>query len=224
MGGRPEDRAGPAVAAFDFDGTLTHRDSLLEFLVSVRGAVTTARAVIAESPRFALVLLGRSPRDEAKEALLSRLLSGADARQVSESGQAFGERLVSRRLRPAMRHRLDWHRRAGHQVVIVSASPALYVEAAGRRLGVDAVLATELEVGADGRLTGKLSGANVRGDEKVTRLKAWLEASSPSSGDEGPRRLWAYGDSKGDAEMLAMADVAVWVGWRKRWSAGRSRR
>jgi HAD superfamily hydrolase (TIGR01490 family) len=207
--GRPAE--GPAVAAFDFDGTLTRRDSLLPFLVSVRGAAATARAVVAESPLFGRVLLGRASRDEAKEALLTRLLAGADLQQLSESGQAFADRLVTREIRPAMRRRLDWHRRAGHRVVIVSASPTLYLDAAGRGLGVDAVLATELEVGAEGRLTGRLAGRNCRGDEKARRLRAWLDGS----GHEPSSPVWAYGDSQGDTEMLALADVAVWVGWRR---------
>jgi HAD superfamily hydrolase (TIGR01490 family) len=199
------------VAAFDFDGTLTRRDSLLPFLVFVRGLATTARAVVAESPRLGRVLLGRTSRDEAKEALLVRLLSGAEPQQLSESGRAFGERLVTRRLRPAMRRRLDWHRASGHRVVIVSASPALYLDEAGRRLGVDAVLATELELGADGRLTGRLAGRNCRGEEKAKRLRIWIDGSDHEPSGE----LWAYGDSRGDAEMLALADVAVWVGWRR---------
>jgi len=213
---RPEEAAGPAVATFDFDGTLSRRDSLLPFLVFVRGAAATARAVVAEGPRFGRVLLGTASRDEAKEALLTRLLSGAEAGQLTESGRAFAERLVARGLRPAMRHRLQWHRQAGHRVVIVSASPTIYLATAGARLGVDAVLATELEVDADGRLTGKLAGRNCRGDEKANRLRAWLDASAPER-SERPPRLWAYGDSRGDAEMLALADVAVWVGWRRYW-------
>jgi phosphatidylglycerophosphatase C len=211
-GGRPEQTAGQSVAVFDFDGTLTRRDSLLPFLVFVRGAVATARAVIAESPRFGLVLLGRASRDDAKEALLTRLLSGADARELNGYAQEFAERLVRAGLRPSMRRRLEWHRRAGHRIVIASASPTLYLNIAGGRLGVDGVLATELEVDDDGRLTGKLSGDNCRGPEKVVRLRTWLEGSLA----EQPAQLWAYGDSVGDAELLAEADVAVWVGWRRR--------
>lgn len=214
------DGAGPTVAAFDFDGTLTRRDSLLPFLVFVCGAGATARALVAEAYRFARVLLGRESRDEAKEALLTRLLSGVDARPLRESGELFAGRLVNRELRPEMRRRLEWHRRAGHRVVIVSASPTIYLETVGRLLGVDAVLATELEVGPDGRLTGKLLGQNCRGEEKAIRLRAWLDTENHRTAGQGnpPRQVWAYGDSPGDSEMLALADNAVWVGWRRRFS------
>jgi phosphatidylglycerophosphatase C len=206
--------AGPTVAAFDFDGTLTRRDSLLPFLAFVCGARATAQALAAEAQRFGGVLVGASSRDEAQEAPQTRLLSGADARPLQEAGELFADRLVNRELRPAMRQRLEWHRRAGHRLVIVSASPTIYLETAGRLLGVDAVLATQLQVDTDGRLTGKLSGRNCRGDEKANLLEAWLDGSGQELRGR-PRQLWAYGDSRGDAAMLALADVAVWVGRRR---------
>ncbi len=90
--------------------------------------------------------------------------------------------------------------------MLVSASPELYVTPIGRRLGFDAVLATRLEVDADGRLTGRLLGANCRGPEKVVRLREWRR--------EGLAMAYAYGDSAGDREMLDLAVTAVRVGRR----------
>ncbi|HKA92353.1 MAG TPA: haloacid dehalogenase-like hydrolase, partial [Acidimicrobiia bacterium] len=81
-----------------------------------------------------------------------------------------------------------------------------YLDPIAAELGVSAVLATELAVGEDGRLTGELAGPNVRGAEKVRRLDAWL-------GDR-PAVVWAYGDSSGDNELLSRADHAVTVGGR----------
>ncbi len=69
------------------------------------------------------------------------------------------------------------------------------------------MLATQLEVAGDGRLTGRLQGANVRGPEKKARVEAWI---AQRLGDR-PFRLWAYGDSAGDRELLAMADHPVRV-------------
>jgi phosphatidylglycerophosphatase C len=105
-----------------------------------------------------------------------------------------------------VRDRVDWHRGEGHELVLVSASPELYVTPIGRRLGFDTVLATRLEVGADGRLTGRLLGPNCRGPEKVVRLREWR--------GEGMALAYAYGDSAGDREMLDLAVTAVRVGRR----------
>ena len=91
--------------------------------------------------------------------------------------------------------------------MIVSASFELYVEPLGSLLGVDGVLATRLVTDA-GRFTGDLDGPNCRGPEKVQRLHAWLDQHH---GGRAAVELVAYGDSPGDRELLADADVAHWV-------------
>jgi phosphatidylglycerophosphatase C len=108
------------------------------------------------------------------------------------------------RIRPDMADRVAWHRRSGHELVLVSASLTAYLEPFARHLGLDQVIATQLEVGPDGVLTGRLAGPNVRGAEKAIRLRRWL--------GEDPVEIWAYGDSAGDREMLQMADHPTLVG------------
>lgn len=193
----------PVVVAFDLDGTLTRRDTLLPFLAATAGRARTARAMFALSLQTALVLAGRGSRDAAKERLLMRLLAGLRPEDLEATARAFVERLVERGLRPWAAARLQWHREHGHEVVIVTASPEIYVAELARRLGAAAVLGTRLEVDDAGRLTGRLMGANCRGAEKVARLRAWLGTRDVV--------LIAYGDSKGDRELLARADVGLRV-------------
>jgi phosphatidylglycerophosphatase C len=135
---------------------------------------------------------------------------------VADVARHFARRHLAATVRPDVRGRLDWHRNRGDRTVIVSASPELYVAEAGRLLGVDEVIATRLEVGPDGRLTGRYEGANCRGEEKIRRLREWLGAEwlgAEGMGAGGPAgRLWAYGNSRGDLRMLAAADVGVNVG------------
>jgi phosphatidylglycerophosphatase C len=190
------------VAAFDLDRTLTRRDTLAPFLLRATGRTATGRAVLTLSLKLALGLTGDSRRDAAKEALLVRLLAGRDLATLSAVAEAFAREVIASHLRPDTLAWLEWHRTQGHHVVIVSASPELYVAPLGRRLGVD-VLATRLEVGSDGRLTGRLAGRNCRGAEKALRLREHLGAA--------PVTLYAYGDSRGDRELLAMAQTAVRV-------------
>ena len=104
---------------------------------------------------------------------------------------------------------LDAHLQAGDQVVIVSASYAIYVEPLAVLLGANQALATRLAVGADGRLTGELDGPNCRGPEKIRRLHDWLDSTH---GGRAMVDLIAYGDSPGDRELLADADERHWIG------------
>lgn len=201
------------VAAFDFDGTMVSGDSLGPFLARLHGRHGAARLIAAAGPGM-LAAYRSAGRDGAKAVLLRRAMAGQPAARVAAEGAEYGLALASR-LRPAMARRLEWHRRSGHRLVLVSASLAAYLEPFGRAVGLDLVIATRLEEAADGRLTGRLFGANVRGPEKAARLTEAL------SGEEV--ELWAYGDSPGDREMLAMADHPLLVGRGRPLMVGRGR-
>jgi phosphatidylglycerophosphatase C len=189
------------VAAFDFDGTLCPGDSLVPFLRRWCGDRALAVALGRTWRHLARLPRGGEFRDRAKEALLAELIPGRPVATAEELARQYAGDL-QRRLRADVLARLGWHQSEGHRVVIVSASPALYLQPLGDRLGVDAVLATRL-VAVDGVFTGALDGANCRGVEKERRLRGYLGPA--------PVRLWAYGDSAGDDELLAMADVGVRV-------------
>ena len=131
-----------------------------------------------------------------------------------------------RRNRTKVRARLDWHRRQGHRVVVVSASPEYYIQAAAAELGADGVVATRLEVDRNGKLTGHFAGGNCRGAQKRDRLLQWMVTSSerrrsgegtfigvlPEAHDPVQPYLWAYGNSAGDLQMLEVADIGVDAG------------
>jgi phosphatidylglycerophosphatase C len=198
----------PDVAAFDFDGTLTQGGSVFDFLSAVSGRHSVVLASVALSPRLVhAALAGGTVADQTKEQLFERVLAGVDLDRATRVGSEFARRHLDRHLRPEMQSRLDWHRGRGDRVVIVSASPELYVRPAGHLLGVDGVIATRLAVSDTGTLTGRYEGPNCRGEEKLKRLRQWIEESG-----EPPDRLWAYGNSRGDLRMLRAADVGVNVG------------
>lgn len=181
------------VAAFDFDGTLTRRDSVLPFLASVAGWPAVARALGPEARTL------RADRDVAKERVLVRVLGGRPHDELAAAGSAFAETL---RVTDEMQRRVEWHRREGHEIVIVSASLDLYLRDVARRIGIAHVLCTTVEA-RDGICTGQLVEGNCRGPAKAARLTTFLQGDTV--------RLWAYGDSRGDDEMLALADHPVRV-------------
>ena len=189
------------VAAFDFDGTLTRRDSLLPFLLRTRGRSRTLLAVGALLPRFLSLAVGRGDRDGTKAALFERLLTGVPFDDLARAGAAYGEELAERKISPQARERVAWHRARGHEVVIVSASLDVYLGTVAHALDIERAICTRLEVGTDGRCTGRMDRGNCRGPAKAVRLRDHLGGV--------PTELWAYGDSAGDNEMFAMADHVV---------------
>lgn len=199
------DRRPRGVAAFDFDGTLVRGDSLPRYLAQLLGGRRFARTLASSGPSM-LRRYCESGRDGSKSALLARAVAGVDAEAAAETGEAFGRALVDE-VRPDMLSSLAWHRSQNHQRILVSASLAVYLEPFGRLIGFDEVIATRLEVGADGCLTGRIDGQNVRAAQKAIRL---AEVLGPD-----PFEMWAYGDSTGDREMLAMADHPVWARSRR---------
>jgi phosphatidylglycerophosphatase C len=191
------------IAAFDVDGTLTRRDCVLPFLARVTGRARLGAALVRHGASLVAAARDRERRDDVKRALTA-VLGGRSLADVATAGELFAEEIATRRLRADVRDRLAWHRDMGHDVVLVTASYAVYAEPLGRHLGAAAVVATELDVDAHGVLTGRLAGENCRGAEKVRRLAARY-------GD--PLELgWAYGDSQDDLPMLACARRSVRVG------------
>lgn len=191
------------VAAFDFDGTLTRRDTLLPFLRFLCGA----RAVTQTMARHSLVLsvaiaLDRhEQRSGVKEKVLRDLLTGHDYDEVKAAGERFARELSeASRLRGDMVSRWRWHAERGHEIVVVSASLEAYITPFAEQLGGASVLATRLFADEHGVLTGDFDGFNCRGAEKVRRLREW--------GLRPDAELWAYGNSSGDRELLTAAHVA----------------
>lgn len=200
----PED-ACVVVAAFDVDGTLTKRDCVVPFLVRIAGWPRVLAASLRHPLLLAATSIGRGDRDRLKELVVGRLVRGRDRASLDAAGRAFAREVASGWLRPDTLARLRWHRDHGHQVVLVSASLRAYLEPLAAEVlgGVDAVLCTDVETAEDGTCTGRLQGGNCRGPEKSRRLSGWIGGRSAE--------VWAYGDSSGDTELLAMAHHPVRV-------------
>jgi phosphatidylglycerophosphatase C len=205
--------ARPTVAAFDFDGTITRGGSTLPFLIRARGLLPVLWAVGRTLPLIVKAgIFSGTAADEAKERLFILLLADYPLERIERAGAAFAEQHLRRRLRPDVRARLDWHQQQGHRVVVVSASLEHYVEPAGRRLGVDGVLATRLAVGGAGLLTGRFDGKNCRGAEKYARVVGWMRMQGMAGAGPAQPVLWAYGNSRGDTWLLNSADHGVDAG------------
>lgn len=195
--------ARPGLAAFDFDGTLAKGDSLLPFLLRLIGGRRVAGTLLAHAGPLGMMSLGRGNRDKLKERFIAHALAGHPADEVHAIGKEFAAQLLRTRMFPTMLERVEWHRNKGHDLVLVSASLDVYLQPLADALGFDGICTTTLEI-LDGKATGQLIGVNVRAAEKVRRVEEYLGTG------ERPE-LWAYGNSSGDHQLLAMADHAYYV-------------
>ncbi len=131
---------GRLVAAFDFDGTITYRDTLVPFLRGVAGLPRFTGAFLAGLPALAT----GDRRAAYKAAVLRRVLAGRRADDLHATAARYGERLPEQ-FRPEIVERIRWHQDEGHEVVIVSASLRAYLDPVVDHLGLDGVCAVELE-------------------------------------------------------------------------------
>lgn len=192
------DPVGPeALAAFDFDGTLTVRDSFMAFIAWRAGPMRYALGLMRLAPAALAYLLHRD-RGRLKVAAVREFLKGAPRARLEEQAKAFAESAAQGLFRPdALATWWRW-RAKGARRVIVTASPEILVAPFARGLGADVLIGTRLAFDERDRVAGGFEGANCRGPEKVARLKAVF-------GDD-VRLAAAYGDTGGDREMLAIAD------------------
>lgn len=194
----------PVVAVFDFDGTLTYRDTLVPFLFFLEGKnLSTLGKFLREIPCFIRYVFGKASRQETKECVLTRFLSERAAAEVRQQAEIFARGPLNAHVRPEARERLRWHQSQGHRCVLISANLDLFLEPWAKEAKFDDCLTSLCEVTKDGLLTGRLQGLNCWGAEKARRLNALL----------GPREnyvLHVYGDSRGDQEILEMADYSYY--------------
>ena len=194
-----------SLALFDFDGTLTRKDSLPDFIRYAVGMSRMALGAVILAP----VLCGYAARvidnGRAKEQVLGHFFSGRKMSDLEAIGENYATTRIPKLLRAEALERLLWHRSEGHEVAVVSASPGLWLAAWVEVHGLH-LISTRLEE-RDGRFSGRYDGPNCHGVEKVRRIREYFDVESFI-------KVYAYGDTPGDKPMLAMAHEAFYKPFR----------
>jgi phosphatidylglycerophosphatase C len=182
---------------FDFDGTLTERDSFIAFIRATNSPRKFFSGLILLSPVLVLYKIGILPNWKAKQMVVRYFYGDMKAEIFSLLGKNFSEKNIPQLVRENAMRKLKEHVKAGHIVSIVTASLEPYMETWCRNLQIE-LIATQLEI-VGGKITGNYSGTNCYGKEKAVRIKAKYSLDSFD-------KIIAYGDSRGDKEMLELAD------------------
>jgi HAD superfamily hydrolase (TIGR01490 family) len=182
--------------AFDFDGTLTTRDTLIAFIRYACGTPRFLLGFLLHAPLLVLMKLRLYSNGKAKQRLFSWFFRGMPIETFDALCQSFAS-THRHLLRPETVRLLQQALSEGSEVLVVSASIDNWVQPFFPTV---TVLGTQIEV-IDGCLTGRFLTPNCYGQEKVSRILALHP-------DRSAYRLIAYGDSRGDRELLAFADEA----------------
>jgi len=185
------------LALFDFDGTLTTKDSLPDFIKFAVGTPSYYFGLLRLSPVLMAFKLKCIRNDIAKEKLISYFFKGWNSVHFQHVADQYSIQCIDNITKPEAMERILWHQNQGHQVVIVSASLECWLRKWCEQKHI-ALIATRLEI-IEGKLTGRLAGKNCHGDEKVARIHQSIDISKFD-------HIFAYGDSNGDKAMLELAD------------------
>jgi len=184
------------IAFFDFDGTVTSKDSLAEILKFIKGNPRYYLGVLLLSPVIAAYKIGIISNHTAKEILLTYFFKGYDINKFNALCAEFAQKRLPKILNKSALYEIRKHIHRNTPVIIISASAENWILPWCSRYNIECI-ATKLQV-KNGKLTGKIDGRNCSGKEKVKLIKNRYELSAYS-------KIYAYGDSPDDLPMIALA-------------------
>ncbi len=185
------------LALFDFDGTITSKDTFTPFIFR---AVLPARMAVGKvvlSPLIALYKLKVLSASRMRRSIVRFGFRGRLAAEVRRAGLEYSRSRLGNVVRAKALERIRWHQSQGDEVVVVSASLDVYLEDWCRQVGVE-LICTELEQ-ADGVLTGRYREGDCSGPEKARRVRQRYDLSRFGV-------VYAYGDTREDEAMLDLAN------------------
>jgi HAD superfamily hydrolase (TIGR01490 family) len=193
------------IAFFDFDGTITSKDTLLEFIKFNKGPFRFYAGFLLNSPWLVAYRLKIISNQAAKEKILGFFFRNTTLAQFQQDCDRFAAGRLPSLIRPKALQEIDRLREAGATIVLVSASPENWIKGWAAEKGME-LLATRLSI-KDDRLTGKIAGLNCHGEEKVSRIRQVYTLSDYSD-------IYTYGDTSGDKPMLRLGTASFFKPFR----------
>ena len=181
------------LALFDFDGTITKKDSLLELIKFIHGWRILFWGLLKLSPYIICYKIGLLQAKIAKEKLLAYFFKGMPVSDFQKKCDQFSTQLIPQMVKKEALLEITRLKREGFDIYIVTASIENWVKPWSSSCHI-ACIATQIEV-KNGIITGKITGENCNGEEKVKRIKAQINLTDYTT-------IRTYGNSKGDSQML----------------------
>lgn len=186
------------IAFFDFDGTISHKDSFIGFIKHSQGLFRFMGGILILSPVILGLFTHLIPNHKAKEIFLIYFFKGMHLDTFKRLCTSYSMNKLPSIIKTDALQKIQWHKNQNHRVVVVSASIRDWLDPFLSSLDIE-LIATELEL-SNNKLTGHLKTKNCYGIEKVRRIHEIIDTKQYT-------KIYAYGDSRGDKEMLELADL-----------------
>jgi phosphatidylglycerophosphatase C len=194
------------IAFFDFDGTITTKNTLLEVIKFQKGSVSLYTGLLINTPYLAAYKVKIISNQLAKEKILKYFFEGMDFTLFQQACNDFADKALPAIIRPEAIAEIEKLKASGFEIVVVSASAESWIKKWSDTVGAT-LIASKLEV-KDNKITGNIAGRNCNGSEKASRIKSAYDLSQYNE-------IYSYGDSKGDKAMLALATKPAYKPFRE---------
>lgn len=193
------------IAFFDFDGTITTKDTLLEFIKFCKGTTAFYSGFLLNAHFLVSYKLKIISNQVAKEKILKYFFHNMPAEDFAEKCALFSSEVLPALIRPKALEEISRLKAEGYVVVVVSASPENWIQEWAKNEKLE-LIASRLEI-KDGKITGRIVGKNCHGEEKVRRIMEKYVVTDYTT-------IHAYGDTSGDRQMLALANHSFFKPFR----------
>ncbi|MFZ4796067.1 MAG: HAD-IB family phosphatase [Bacteroidia bacterium] len=181
------------VAFFDFDGTITFKDSFMEFVKYSNGSFKLVLCIFWNAPFIVFFYLKLYSNHQLKERFFSFFFKNSLETEIIAKGVLFSKNQLSKICFPSAMRLIQWHKAQNHDVYILTASSNIWLKDWCKTNNL-ILIGTEFET-INGLYSGKIAGKNCHGQEKLNRIKALL---NQYNNDE----TYGYGNEKSDRFYL----------------------
>lgn len=187
------------IALFDFDGTITQKSTTIPFLKFISGHSFLLK-LLTKLPSLISYHCHYSGLDQLNNVIARTFFKGLPRQHLYQAGEHFSNQIIPSLVKETALERLKWHQEQGHYCILATAAFNIYIDYWAKMRGFDAIVSTQIHFNSHDVASGTIHGLSCNGPEKLNRVLELI-------GNE-PRLIYAYGDSSGDAEMLAYATLA----------------
>jgi phosphatidylglycerophosphatase C len=188
-----------SIAFFDFDGTITTKDTLFEIIKFQKSKLYFYLGIVLNIVWLTAYTIGLLKSKVVKEKLLTFFFKNTSVKVFNQKCSDFCNTALPAIICPKMLQQIKALQDKGVKIVIVSGSATNWILPWAIRHNIDNVIATNLQT-VNEHITGKIEGENCNGQEKVNRILALYNLSDYS-------KIYCFGNSIGDKPMLGLASL-----------------